>query len=183
MLYFAAKFQWEFRCFSFIEGTRTEHGLPPVATYIHQEAGVRGCQLANDKREMKASNIETENVLQATGLTGQVNSQARTVADIVGEAVNKPTADEQGRMERRGVLAAMRVASTTKSCSRSGSRPPTRSRRSAWTMPSKSSATMEAASAANSSRIFCQRNQSWHIALHLLSSRSRLERLSSKSMV
>lgn len=53
------------------------------------------------------------NVQQAENLTGQVNSQARTVADIVGEAVNQPTADEQGRSERRCVLASMRVASTT----------------------------------------------------------------------
>ena len=35
------------------------------------------------------------------------------VKDIVGEAVNKPTANEQDRDERRGVLASMRVASTT----------------------------------------------------------------------
>ena len=53
------------------------------------------------------------NVQQAENLTGQVNSQARTVADIVGKAVNQPTADEQGRSERRCVLASMRVASTT----------------------------------------------------------------------
>ena len=53
------------------------------------------------------------NVQQAENLTGQVNSQARTVADIVSKAVNQPTADEQGRSERRCVLASMRVASTT----------------------------------------------------------------------
>ena len=53
------------------------------------------------------------NVQQPEVLTGQVNNQARTVTDIVGEAVNKPTANEQERDERRGVLAAMRVASTT----------------------------------------------------------------------
>ena len=45
--------------------------------------------------------------------TGPVNSQARTVADIVSQAVNQPTADEQSKQERRGALAAMRVASTT----------------------------------------------------------------------
>jgi hypothetical protein len=53
------------------------------------------------------------NVQQPEVLTGQVNNQALAVADIVGEAVNQPTADEQDRNERRGVLAAMRVASTT----------------------------------------------------------------------
>ena len=62
---------------------------------------------------MKASNEETDSVQQPEVLTGQVNNQARTVTDIVGEAVNKPTVNEQERDERRGVLAAMRVASTT----------------------------------------------------------------------
>ena len=62
---------------------------------------------------MKASNEKTDNVQQPEMLTGQVNSQAQMVSGIVGEAVNKPTANEQERDERRGVLAAMRVASTT----------------------------------------------------------------------
>ena len=62
---------------------------------------------------MKASNEETDNVQQPEVLTGQVNGQAQMVKDIVGEAVNKPTANEQERNERRGVLASMRVASTT----------------------------------------------------------------------
>ena len=53
------------------------------------------------------------NVQQPEVLTGQVNGQAQMVKDIVGEAVNKPTANEQERDERRGVLASMRVASTT----------------------------------------------------------------------
>ena len=52
-------------------------------------------------------------VQQPEVLTGQVNGQAQMVKDIVGEAVNKPTANEQERDERRGVLASMRVASTT----------------------------------------------------------------------
>ncbi|MCR5849820.1 MAG: hypothetical protein K6G92_03805 [Bacteroidaceae bacterium] len=56
---------------------------------------------------MNASYSENVNVQQAENLTGQVNSQARTVADIVGKAVNQPTADEQGRSERRCVLASM----------------------------------------------------------------------------
>ena len=37
----------------------------------------------------------------------------KTIEKIVGEAVSKPTADEQQRAERRAALAAMRVASTT----------------------------------------------------------------------
>lgn len=49
------------------------------------------------------------NVQQAENLTGQVNSQARTVADIVGEAVNQPTADEQGRSERRILPPMQRI--------------------------------------------------------------------------
>ena len=53
------------------------------------------------------------NVQQPEVLTGQVNNQALYVTDIVGEAVNKPTANEQERDERRSVLASMRVASTT----------------------------------------------------------------------
>ena len=55
----------------------------------------------------------SDSVQQPEVLTGQVNSQAQMVKDIVGEAVNKPTANEQDRDERRGVLASMRVASTT----------------------------------------------------------------------
>ena len=55
----------------------------------------------------------SNNVQQAESLTGQVNSQAFSVQDIVGEAVNRPTALDQECDERRHVLAAMRVASTT----------------------------------------------------------------------
>ena len=61
---------------------------------------------------MKASNSETENVQQTGCLAGQVNNQA-LVDEIVSQAVSQPTADEQGRMERRSMLASMRVASTT----------------------------------------------------------------------
>ena len=61
---------------------------------------------------MKASNNETENVQQTGCLAGQVNNQA-LVDEIVSQAVSQPTADEQGRMERRSMLASMRVASTT----------------------------------------------------------------------
>ena len=62
---------------------------------------------------MKASNIENGNVQQAGCLTGQVNSQALTVADIVGEAVNQPTADEQAQEERLAILDATRITTST----------------------------------------------------------------------
>ena len=103
-----------------------------------------------------------------------INPEA-LVDEIVSQAVSQPTAGDQGRDERRGVLAAMRVASTTevvpevaaltvddvglfalsdihglKGKQKCGKRLPTRSRRSVWTIPSKSYATMVAASAANS---------------------------------
>ena len=55
----------------------------------------------------------SNNVQQAEGLSGQVFSPAPSVQDIVGEAVNRPTVLDQERDERRHVLAAMRVASTT----------------------------------------------------------------------
>ena len=58
-------------------------------------------------------NNDCTNVQQPEVLTGQVSSQAQTVLDIVSEAVNQPTAEEQEREERRGILAKMRVASTT----------------------------------------------------------------------
>ena len=81
----------------------------------------------------KSSAIESSNVQQPNGMTRQVNNQAEVngevvnkhvasavkktstgaVAEIVSEAVNQPTADEQQRAERRAALAAMRVASTT----------------------------------------------------------------------
>ena len=41
-----------------------------------------------------------------------INPEA-LVDEIVSQAVSQPTADEQGRMERRSMLASMRVASTT----------------------------------------------------------------------
>lgn len=65
------------------------------------------------KLNMKASYSENGNVQQPEQLTGQVNSQARTVADIVGEAVNQPTAGEQGRNERLALLDAMRITTAT----------------------------------------------------------------------
>lgn len=58
-------------------------------------------------------NIETESVQQPVGLTGPVDGQALTVADIVGEAVKQPTVEEQEREVRRRTLATMRVTSAT----------------------------------------------------------------------
>ena len=55
----------------------------------------------------------TENVQQAQSLTGQVNSQALTVNDIVGEAVNKPSDEEQKRQERLSLLEGMRIRCDT----------------------------------------------------------------------
>ena len=56
---------------------------------------------------------ENVNVQQTEGLTGQVNNQALTVADIVGEAVNKPTAEEVERAERLALLEASRITTNT----------------------------------------------------------------------
>ena len=50
-------------------------------------------------------NKETVNVQQAESLAGQVSSQAVKVQDIVGEAVNEPSAEEQKATERRRALA------------------------------------------------------------------------------
>lgn len=60
------------------------------------------------------NNNENVNVQQAEGLTGQVNSQAQqTVQDIVGEAVNQPTAEEQERERLRQTLEETRIRSDT----------------------------------------------------------------------
>ena len=62
----------------------------------------------------KANNSkETENVQQPEQLTGQVNNQAQTVADIVGEAVNQPTAEEQKHTERMTLLDGLRIMTQT----------------------------------------------------------------------
>ena len=47
---------------------------------------------------------ETENVQQTAGQTGQVNNQAQTVNNIVGEAVNQPSAEDQDRERLRNLL-------------------------------------------------------------------------------
>lgn len=56
---------------------------------------------------------KTTNVQQAEGLAGQVNGQALTVQDIVGEAVNQPSAEEQARAERLAMLEAVRITTQT----------------------------------------------------------------------
>lgn len=62
---------------------------------------------------MEELNKETENVQQPEQLTGQVNNQAQTVADIVGEAVNQPTAEEQKHTERLALLDGLRIMTQT----------------------------------------------------------------------
>ena len=62
---------------------------------------------------MEELNKETENVQQPEQLTGQVNNQAQTVADIVGEAVNQPTAEEQKHTERMTLLDGLRIMTQT----------------------------------------------------------------------
>ena len=58
---------------------------------------------------MKASNNEKGNVQQLEQLTGQVNSQVQTVGNIVSEAVNQPSADEQTKAERLELLEQWRI--------------------------------------------------------------------------
>ena len=55
---------------------------------------------------------ENENVQQQIA-GGQVNNQAQTVNDIVGEAVNQPTADEQERERLRKILGDTRIRTDT----------------------------------------------------------------------
>lgn len=56
---------------------------------------------------------ETGNVQQPEQLTGQVNNQAQTVKDIVGEAVNQPTTEEQAKAERLDFLGGLRITTQT----------------------------------------------------------------------
>ena len=57
---------------------------------------------------------EILNVQQSNELTGQVNNQARkTVDDIVGEAVNQPTAEEQAQQERLDSLKQYLIRTDT----------------------------------------------------------------------
>ena len=54
-----------------------------------------------------------ENVQQQEQLTGQVNNQAQTVDDIVSEAVNQPTAEEQKHERLREILRKTRIRTDT----------------------------------------------------------------------
>ena len=56
---------------------------------------------------------ETENVQQPEKLAGQVNNQAQTVKDIVGEAVKQPTEEEQKRERLRKILSDTRICTST----------------------------------------------------------------------
>ena len=56
---------------------------------------------------------ETENVQQTNGQTGLVNNQAQMVNDIVGEAVNQPTAEEKERERLRKILGEIRIRTDT----------------------------------------------------------------------
>ena len=61
----------------------------------------------------KMNLTENVNVQQTEGLTGQVNNQAQTVLDIVGEAVNQLTAEEQERADRLALLQGFLVTTQT----------------------------------------------------------------------
>ncbi|MBR4757489.1 MAG: AAA family ATPase [Bacteroidaceae bacterium] len=58
-------------------------------------------------------NSETGIVQQPEGLTGQVNNQVQTVENIVGEAVNQPTTEEQEKMRHLELLQGMRICTQT----------------------------------------------------------------------
>lgn len=62
---------------------------------------------------MEEQNNETVNVQQPEQLTGRVCSQAMTVSDIVSEAVNQPTTEEQERERLRQILHDTRIRSDT----------------------------------------------------------------------
>lgn len=61
----------------------------------------------------KAINSNRINVQQAEGLAGQVNGQALAVQDIVGEAVNQPTAEEREHERLRKILRETRIRTDT----------------------------------------------------------------------
>ena len=61
---------------------------------------------------MSEMNNDIENVQPQNA--GHVDNQAReTVQDIVGEAVNQPTEEEQQRKERLALLESMRLMTGT----------------------------------------------------------------------
>lgn len=59
------------------------------------------------------SNFETENVQQPEQLTEQLNSQVQMLNNIVGEAVNQPTAEEQEHERLRKILGDTRIRTDT----------------------------------------------------------------------
>ena len=61
---------------------------------------------------MEANMNATENVQQQNA-GGQVNNQVQTVKDIVDEAVNQPTAEEQEKEQLRQVLRETRIRTDT----------------------------------------------------------------------
>ena len=61
----------------------------------------------------KEIKIETGNVQQLEQLTGQVNNQAQTVKDIVGEAVNQPSTEEHEKESLRQILYETRIRTDT----------------------------------------------------------------------
>lgn len=73
----------------------------------------KGCYFSKTRNMAKEKNIESFNVQQSDALTGQVNNQAQRVLDIVGEAVNQPTADEQQREDLLKILEETRIRSDT----------------------------------------------------------------------
>lgn len=60
--------------------------------------------------EIKNENV---NVQQPEKLTGQVDNHAKTVQDIVGEAVAQPTAEEQTKEQLRQLLRETRIRTDT----------------------------------------------------------------------
>lgn len=61
--------------------------------------------------ETQVDNLQ--NVQQNENLTGQVDNQAKTVKDIVGEAVNQPTAEEQKKEQLKLILRDTRICTDT----------------------------------------------------------------------
>lgn len=59
------------------------------------------------------SNNEIGNVQQPEQLTGQVDNHAKTVNDIVGEAVAQPSAEEQTKEQLRQLLRETRIRTDT----------------------------------------------------------------------
>ena len=72
----------------------------------------RNPHISGGVEKMEANQNATENVQQQHA-DGQVNSQAQTVQDIVGEAVNQPTAEEQQKEQLLQVLRETRIRTDT----------------------------------------------------------------------